>query len=336
MKKLYRVTLVTILICMNSYAKAQYFDWVKSYTSCAQIAASEIIRAVSDSEGNVYFLGHFHKGAVLDGEELLPVEASWLDINTCIVKYSPDGRLLWHRALWTTNRNQVINDLLMVGDSVLVYSGEIDFSAVDSRDYTYYWDTLMQGPPFNGDSVNYGSCGGLIYFNLEDGSIKEQHFLNAGYLDTAGNPIYFYWPEVAPHLFSGAGAAIDDEGNIFMITRLYDSDGQWDTVTNSLANYAWERGEIGAMRIMVDGERSFYFHSNSCPRSWNFLLVKFSPHFDSLLAARFLFEPSNVPVDFNPHDIHVPSSDPSYPHEAYRAYSCDKNHWVGAESKSSQ
>ena len=46
--------------------------------------------------------------------------------------------------------------------------------------------------------------------------------------------------------------------------------------------------------------------------------MKFSPHFDSLLAAGFLFEPSNVPVDFNPHD-------PNYTMDAYHAYNCDDN-----------
>ena len=91
MKKLYRVTLVTILICINSHAKAQYFDWVKSYTSCASNPANDIGHAVSDADGNVYFLGRFHKGAVLEGEELLPVDASREDVSACIVKYSPDG-----------------------------------------------------------------------------------------------------------------------------------------------------------------------------------------------------------------------------------------------------
>ena len=95
--------------------------------------------------------------------------------------------------------------------------------------------------------------------------------------------------------------------------------------THTVPDYLWERGDIGAIRIMVDGERSFYFHSNSCPRYWNPLIMKFSPHFDNLLAARFLFEPSNISTDFNPYDIHVPPSDPDYPTEAYHAYLCNSN-----------
>ena len=326
MKKLYRVTLVTILICINSHAKAQYFDWVKSYTSCASNPANNIGHAVSDADGNVYFLGRFHKGAVLEGEELLPVDASREDVSACIVKYSPDGRLLWHKALWKSQMNQRPGSLFMVGDTVLAFSGIIGFAADGqySHEYAYYWDTLIQGPPFRGDSVGYGGCTGLIYFNLEDGSIKEQHFLNAGYNDTEGTPIYYYWPEVASYPLGG-GVAVDNEGNIIVCTRLYEARGPWNPITQTSSYYAWERGEISAIRIMVDGERSFYFHSNSCPRPWNFLLVKFSPHFDSLLAARFLFEPSNVPIEFNPNDIHVPPSDPSYPMEAYRAYNCDNN-----------
>ena len=98
-----------------------------------------------------------------------------------------------------------------------------------------------------------------------------------------------------------------------------------DPTTHTVPYYLWERGDIGAIRIMVDGERSFYFHSNSCPRYWNPLIMKFSPHFDNLLAARFLFEPSNISTDFNPYDIHVPPSDPDYPTEAYHAYLCNSN-----------
>ena len=325
MKSLYKVIIVFTLICINSYAKAQYFDWIRSYNSCGSIKSSyvSIECATSDTYGNVYCLGCFHKGAMLGDEELLPVEAPLGDINICIFKYSSDGRLLWHKALWTKDVSHSGGQLWIIGDSVLAFSGSVMFSA-GPNGYTYYWDTLILGPPFNGDSVDYGMCGALIYFNLEDGSIMEQHFLNAGYNDTAGNPIYYYWPIVAS-LPSGGRVAVDNEGNIIMLTGLYEVYGPWNSETHNDSFYAWERGEVSAIRIMVDGERSFYFHSNSCPRPWNFLLTKFSPHFDSLLAARFLFEPSNIPIDFNPHDIHVSPSDPGYPTEADHAYSCDKN-----------
>ena len=329
MKSLYKVIIVYVLISIGTTVKAQYFDWVRSYESCALKAQSDIQYAVTDAEGNVYFTGLFHKGAMLDGEDLLPVEgASWDRNGICIVKYSPDGRLMWHKALWNTGTGHGLGNLLMIGDSVLAYYGAIIFSSDNPRshEYTYYWDTLMQGAPFNGDSVNIGACTGLVYFNLEDGSVKEQHFLSVGYNDTAGNPIYFYWPGVASVQPSGAYPfTIDNEGNVIIATNGYHTRGLMDPTTHTVPNYLWERGDIGAIRIMVDGERSFYFHSNSCPRYWNPILMKFSPHFDSLLAARFLFEPSNVPTDFDPFDLHVPPTDPSYPQEEYRAYSCNDN-----------
>ena len=330
MKK-YKKNIVAIvfLLGMAVSVKAQYFDWVKGYTSCAYMAGTEIGRAVSDAEGNVYFIGTFRKGAMLDDEDLLPVEeASWLTNNICIVKYSPNGRLLWHKALWKTGTSQSLGKLLMLGDSVLAYYGVIKFSPDDplSLDYTYYWDTLMQGAPFNGDSVNIGACAGLVYLDLEDGSVKEQHFLSIGYNDTAGNPIYFYWPGVASETPSGAYPfTIDNEGNVIIATNGYHTRGLMDPTTHTVPYYSWENGDIGAIRIMVDGERSFYFHSNSCPRYWNPLLMKFSPHFDNLLSARFLFEPSIVPTDFDPFDIHVPPTDPNYPLGESRAYHCNDN-----------
>ena len=264
----------------------------------------------------------------MDGEDLLPVDASWSVVNTCIVKYSPNGQLLWHKALSKINSNMATGNLLMIGDSVLAYYGTVRFSsdAPHSYEYTYYWDTLMQGVPFKGDSVNIDACYGLVYLNLEDGSIREQHFLSVGYNDTVGNPIYTHWPFVATgNLEAGPCIAADKEGNLIIATGNYFTSGLYNPMTGTAPNYTWERGDISAIRIMVDGEKSFYYHSSRYPRCWNQLIMKFSPHFDSLLAARFLFEPSNIPTEFCPFDIDIPTSDPDYPREAYRAYSCNNN-----------
>ena len=324
--KRYKILIALVfLFGMGVPAEAQYFDWVKSYTSCANRAVSKIERAVTDSEGNVYFLGDFHKGAMIDGEDLLPVDGSWLNFGTCLVKLSPDGQLLWHKALWNSRENQTTANMRMVGDSMLVFMGFPHFSPVSlfTDMFTYYWDTVMQGMPFKSDSVNNGSV--IVYFNL-DGSIKEQHFLNVGYNDTAGNPIYSHWPIVAREpLLGGNVFAVDNEGNVIIVARQFDITGAYDPVSHTSRHYTWENGDISAIRIMVDGERSFFIHSRSCPRFWNYLIMKFSPHFDSLIAARFLFEPSNTPIDFDRGSITVPPDDPSFPMDEYRSYMCNEN-----------
>ena len=138
MKSLYKVIIVYVLISIGTTVKAQYFDWVRSYESCALMGTSDIQYAVTDAEGNVYFTGLFHKGAMLDGEDLLPVEgASWDRNGICIVKYSPDGRLMWHKALWKTGTGHGLGNLLMIGDSVLAYYGAIVFSSDDPRSHEY-------------------------------------------------------------------------------------------------------------------------------------------------------------------------------------------------------
>ena len=57
MKSLYKVIIVYVLISIGTTVKAQYFDWVRSYESCALKAQSDIQYAVTDAEGNVYFTG---------------------------------------------------------------------------------------------------------------------------------------------------------------------------------------------------------------------------------------------------------------------------------------
>ena len=324
--KRYKILIALVFMFgVSGYARAQYFDWIQGYTSCAYYAQSQIERAVADSEGNVYFLGHLRRGAEIDGEALLPEGIGFYQ-SICLVKLSPDGHMLWHKALGRTHDNQSAANIQMVGDSMLAFMGTPQFTSVSPMPgrFTYYWDTAMQGVPFKSDSVNGGNGSVIAYVNL-DGSIKEQHFLNVGYNDTAGNPIYSDWPVVAKEGFSGGpNFAVDNEGNVIIVQCQFET-SVWDPVTRTTKWYRWENGNIGAIRIMVDGERSFFFHSRSCPRFWNYLIMKFSPHFDSLLAARFLFEPSNTPIDFDRGSITVPPEDPSFPMDEYRAYMCNEN-----------
>ncbi len=322
--KRYKILIALVFMFgVSGYARAQYFDWVQGFTSCAYYAQSQVERAVADSEGNIYFLAHIRHGAEIDGEALLPEGIGFYQ-SICLVKLSPDGHMLWHKALGKTRANILAANLLMVGDSMLAFMGYPSFSPfrADSNQLTYYWDTLMQGAPYKTDSVN--ACAAVIYFNF-DGSIKEQHFLNVGYNDTAGNPIYKYWPVVASAPFAGEPVfAVDNEGNVIIVASQFET-SDWDPVTRTSKWYRWENGNIGAFRLMVDGERSFYVHSRSCPRFWNYLIMKFSPHFDSLLAARFLFEPSNTPIDFDRSIITMPPDDPSFPMDEYRSYMCNEN-----------
>ena len=324
--KRYKILIALVFMFgVSGYARAQYFDWVQGFTSCAYYAQSQVERAVADSEGNIYFLAHIRHGAEIDGEALLPEGIGFYQ-SICLVKLSPDGHMLWHKALGRTHDNQSAANIQMVGDSMLAFMGKPQFTWVSPMPgrFTYYWDTAMQGVPFKSDSVNGGVCSAIIYFNL-DGSIKEQHFLNVGYNDTAGNPIYSDWPVVAKEGFSGGPIfAVDNEGNVIIVQCQFET-SVWDPVTRTTKWYRWENGNIGAIRIMVDGERSFFIHSRSCPRFWNYLIMKFSPHFDSLLAARFLFEPSNTPIDFDRGSITVPPEDPSFPMDEYRSYMCNEN-----------
>ena len=325
MKRCKILIALVFMFGVSGYARAQYFDWVQGFTSCAYYAQSQVERAVADSEGNIYFLAHIRHGAEIDGEELLPEGIGFYQ-SICLVKLSPDGHMLWHKALGKTRANILAANLLMVGDSMLAFMGYPSFSPfrADSNQLTYYWDTLMQGAPYKTDSVNGGACAAVIYFNF-DGSIKEQHFLNVGYNDTAGNPIYSDWPVVASAPFAGEPVfSVDNEGNVIIVASQFET-SDWDPVTRTSKWYRWENGNIGAFRLMVDGERSFYVHSRSCPRFWNYLIMKFSPHFDSLLAARFLFEPFNTPIDFDRGSITVPPEDPSFPMDEYRSYMCNEN-----------
>ena len=307
MKRTRTIILLAVLALTGATPlRAQYFDWVRTYQSTHSSGTGSpdednmVLDMYADSQGNVYFLGRFVRGAAINGEELLEEVNTFNPpnnlINLCIVKMSPQGEMVWHKAISEWGMHQGGGAIQLVGDSTLVcYVGIEPPRGPYPNEPVYWLDSLIQYPDWfiPTDSIHRGSA--LITLDL-DGNLKEQHFLNVGFLDTLGVPIM---SEGASYPTSTGlnSMHVDSEGNIILgVTNA--NERVWslvrcDTCTPApwrSVEYSVENGGIGTVRFLVDGKRTLSYRPENRPIMKNAKLLKFSPHLDSLLEVRYLMQ----------------------------------------------
>ena len=298
--------LTGLLFCAAPLAQAQYFDWVKTYQSTYSSGSSpdddNMIRSMgTDSQGNVYFIGTCVRGAAINGEELLAAvnhaEYSHNNVSCCIVKMSPSGEMLWHKAISDWYDRGCSGVMQMVGDSVMACYVSAP-RPWDTNHPVLWLDSIVQYPDWFVPTDSIGDYSdALLFFDL-DGNLKEQHFLNAGVLDSMGVPLVRDDSAmVAPDRCMMQCFHIDHDGNIIFGVSCGGDKGyrkvRCDTCERPVhtVTYTAEDGGVGAVRVMVDGTRSFFHHPENRPIMTNARLMKFSPHFDSLLEVRYLMQP---------------------------------------------
>ena len=301
--------LLSILLATSLPAFSQHFEWVKSYTG-AEVSNSDdptnrIIGSCIDSVGNFYILGEFSPQAQLCGERLLPMDVITTPIKSAVViaKLSPSGDLLWHKAIYNGKESCYAYALRMVGDSSVMIMATLYLPRTNLNRNLYYLDTLLTGnddylmPTDSVTSTNYTA---FITFDL-DGNAIERHLVCVGFKDSNGNDITdrfrmggssVYSDKLAARGLSYENFNVDSEGNIYVVRSVH-----MDNVIGALPCDTCERltwsisdGTIGALKIVVDGTHNLFYPIPSRTALWNQQIMKFSPHFDSLLDAVYLFD----------------------------------------------
>ena len=297
--------------------RAQGFEWVKTYTGedvTSGVTTNQLLGSCVDSAGNLYILGEFSPQAQLCGESLLPMDVITTPLKSAVViaKLSPSGELLWHKAIYNGTTSCYAYALRMVGDSgiMAMVQLELPYDAGSYSEYKnlYYLDTLLTGNDdylMSTDSVGRKQ-NAFISFDL-DGNVTEQHFVCVGYTDSIGNiltPRFIRGTNLdnmTTNLLTGESFNIDADGNIYVIRSVHADIviGPYDPNTADYRMWRVDDGTIGAMRIAVDGTH-FLKHEIPDPTSLsNQQILKFSPHFDSLLDAVYMFDSTlyyNVPT----------------------------------------
>ena len=283
--------------------RAQGFEWVSTYSGpeilSSDDATNRIIGSCVDSSGNTYILGEFSPQAFFGDERLLPFDIITTPIEKAIViaKLSPSGDLLWHKAIYNGKESCYAHALRMVGDSSIMamvrFYLPYNSSASNYRNL-YYLDTLLTGNDdylMPTDSVSGTNYTAFITFDF-DGNATERHLVSVGYLDSNGNALTnwtifgTYYPDklfVRP--FSTESFNIDSEGNIYIIRAVAER-----VIGSNDLEWRLDDGTISALKIVVDGTHNLYYPIPYRTALWNRQILKFSPHFDSLIDAVYIFD----------------------------------------------
>ncbi len=295
-----RTTLFLALLALITFAAhAQHFEWAKNYHGYEGDFSmyTDLPRGlVADSEGNTYHLMQVARGGQLDGIDPF---AGITNLNTSalLVKRSPDGQYLWHRVI---NSDEGINespidfhDLRMLGDTALMMMVSFLLPHTDSNYNTplvhsslYYLDTLLTTSDLlmPTDSTISRMVTAFITLGL-DGKLKEQHFVQVSYLDSLGQPVVMGNYGIYSNDLPSGHFDVDSRGNIYAICHTQDMASGRD-----LEQLYFHDGGLSGYRFVVDGTQ---VHTHIPPYHtgwWNQLVLKFSPHFDSLLDASYLVD----------------------------------------------
>ena len=301
--------LLSILLAASLPAFSQHFDWVRTYTGqevTSGVTTNHLVGSCVDSAGNLYILGEFSPYAELCGERLLPSSVITMPLKHGIViaKLSSSGELLWHKAIYNDKDHDYAHALRMVGDSAIMVM--VRFCLPFDNGYSqyekklYYLDTLLTGNDdylMPTDSVESPVYTAFITFDL-DGNAVERHLLCVGYTDTNGNALTWrstlgsaYTDQLRAEALSWESFNVDSEGNIYVVRQSGDAVyGQYNHSTNDFPWWRIDEGTIGALKIVVDGTQIIYYPIPYPTSTGNQQILKFSPHFDSLIDAVYVFD----------------------------------------------
>ncbi len=301
--------LLLFLLAASLPAFSQHFDWVKSYLGTATNSGSngnKIIGTDVDSDGNVYVIGEFTSGAQINGIDLLPMNPYGIQnktINVVIAKLSPDGELLWHKAIHSNGGfNTRAIGIQCVGDSSIICMANCSLPTADN--YTFFLDTLLTDWEsasylMETDSIMGAAMTSVLQFSI-DGQLNNRHFLSISYIDSSGQDI------TGDRLFADAAMyasryvnstlpvncfTVDDNGNIILSRQVSDRIFLYcDTCAGSHKEWSTSNGLIQGFKILINGGvKQLVYQTPSYTSNNNCQILKFSPHFDSLIASAYYF-----------------------------------------------
>ena len=328
-----KFSVIIILLLNPFFPRAQYFDWVQTYTGSDVSGYCNAIKSfVNDSDGNVYFLGCCAFDASIDGQRFLPMTPygnGGLTRCTLIGKILKNGELEWSKIIHSNHDAShvgsgainIFNDsLIHVCTPVWVPNTYPQEWPMAGRNYLYYMDTLMSYF-YKGDSIVHN--GNYLYdyarFNIlspitsyttfdKSGNIKDEYWLLVSLLDTNGVPhkLPAIYGEEAMNMNQANGllregiSCVDNDGNIIIVRSLSDYYFKYESLSKRSVNCYYNDPDISALRIYVNGKRYFDVPLPDVRPSagrHNYQILKFSPHFEELLASQFLFEPTPELLD---------------------------------------
>ncbi len=282
-----RFLIIAMSFALAQSVSAQRFEWAKGYT-VSQTSHRSIVGGVTDSLGNLYILGNCDASSVWDGTDDIvpPIHKSTKDLNNdvLIAKISPEGEMVWKKVVFSSAGDNKSNDIKKLGDTA--FSCMFHFNPPMMSNYTYYLDTFLYGMsnyPIDISHFATGTVTAYLVFDF-DGNIIEQHYLWITYTDADGNDFVTYIPNDTIPILLGlsyefASFDNDTEGNIIISRRAMDQ-----CYSDSICTV--ENGAICGLKFWVDRRLAGEYRVEGERKQGYPQILKFSPHFDTLLACR--------------------------------------------------
>ncbi|MCR4812742.1 MAG: T9SS type A sorting domain-containing protein [Bacteroidales bacterium] len=292
--------ILTVVLTLSVVLQAQRFEWVKAYSSPGgssdpEIPSNIIKGSVVDRDGNIYVLGEYFPSATAMPFGVYPVPTdmgvSLTTANRSIViaKLNPDGELLWYKGLHsvrsgnTGDGNLYSHGIRLIGDTAVMVCAYVQFPFENyNHDELWYLDTLLVDQYQHWGEIttdaNWVSC--FMTFSL-DGRLIEDHIVETCAADENGEPISLYTGYIHTYQIPVQMFDVDSEGNIY--TLCY--------VDQDFAR----RPNTAKLGYIID-KRRVYYRDTLSSGTWNREIVKFSPHFDTVLKVVQLFDSTSSGV----------------------------------------
>ncbi len=276
----------------TSLAQSEW-QWAKSYTGQDAFGGepnNEIICTDFDADGNIYIMGTFGHGALIDNEKIFPdsiyhkitLALSHLGMSldhaqkgTLIAKFSPQGEMLWKKVIRMHSSVNAEPAWMELKEDRIHFLGNLGFEQA-----LYYLDTLVLETDYAGNDSLYAdrpvpyqhknlNC--FVTFDL-DGNVLEEHFLRLFQRESA-LPFYPHTGRLSLGVFIQKSNPfhVDKNGNIYILAKV----NHWGAPVEE------------PLTIVVDEEKSFdfYTHRTCAPEQGNladWILFKFSPDWNLL------------------------------------------------------
>ena len=310
-KLMKKTIIIALLTLVATICQAQRFEWAKGFE--VEHEGKPIVGGITDSLGNLYILSQCDALSSWGDVDFIPSSNDLtkdLPIDVVIAKISPEGEIVWKKVIFSRpyTAGHLPQDIKKVGDSA--FACLIQFEPSREYGYTYYLDTIVYGAsnysnyPIN--SMYYYGPGMTTYLLFDfDGNVIEQHFLNITFTDADGNDIVKYinrqvdsTPWLVGTWYEFASFDIDNDGNIYISRRSYDKYYEYSDSTHTNTARSAENGDIKGLKFWVDRRLAGEYQIEGNPKIWYPQLIKFSPHFDTLLGCRYVVQKNTDGTDY--------------------------------------
>lgn len=291
--------ILTVVLTLSVALQAQRFEWVKAYSSPGgsdpEIPANIIKGSVVDRDGNIYVLGEYFPSATAMPFGVYPVPTNLgvtlTQVNSSIViaKLNPDGELLWYKGLHSVRSGSSGSGSLysrgikLLGDTAIMVCAYVYFPFENYRhDELYYLDTLLVDDDSRFGEIKTANDLFCCFMTLSlDGRLIEDHILEWCAADGNGEPIryadtnYIETGHVQTSMFD-----VDSDGNIYLY--------------NMADQYFYRNPTATKLGFVIDRRHIVFYRDDLNEGLWNWEIVKFSPHFDTVLKAIYVFDSTHT------------------------------------------